>query len=156
MRDVGPHPPQQSEIVIPLSPPDKPMAYENYAFQIVISAFSAFGFPLSTDRFESLKRFFATQSQNTTTQLKIHLTIAGDDISKIGLSFLVRYSDEGLEEIQRIADSLGLPETQVRFAELQVETEGKVVEFSVSHLKSEYSYGVYTPGWNIFLAWSNF
>lgn len=143
-RDMGANPPQQTEITILITPPTD-------AFQVVTSAFSTFGFALSSDRFEALQRFFTNQDQANNTQLKLHLTIAGDDISKLGVSFLAQSSQEALLDIQSVADTLEIPATSVRFSELTL-SQNQTFEFMVSQLKNDYAYGVYLGGWNLFLA----
>lgn len=149
------HSPQHTELVIPILPPtDKPVAYDVYAFQIITSAFSIFGFPLSNDRFETLKRYFATQLQrNSQPQLKLHLTIAGDDVAELGISFLIQRDGNTWREIERVSETLGIAASDIRFSEVQEVDNSGPVEFFVTHLKSEYSYEVYNAGWNLHLAW---
>jgi hypothetical protein len=151
--------------VVPLVPPsDKP--YPEYAFQVVVAAFSSFGFPLPADHFEELKRCFTSElgggnsggGNSGTGVVNVHVTLAGSEFSKLGVSFLVRYKETTWTEFQGVAERVGLPPSYFRAHELPYSEMrsgcGNLVELTVSFLKEEFSYGVYNPGWNLYLGWS--
>eukprot|EP01127_Copromyxa_protea_P014364 TRINITY_DN3984_c0_g1_i4.p1 TRINITY_DN3984_c0_g1~~TRINITY_DN3984_c0_g1_i4.p1 ORF type:complete len:352 (+),score=49.43 TRINITY_DN3984_c0_g1_i4:646-1701(+) len=159
-RDMGPNPPQETQLVIPLVlPKDTPVTIDTYAFQIITSAFAAFDFPLPNDGLETLKWVFTQKQQiQQRSPVNLRISVAGEHVSKLEVSFLIRYTNaqDLSNELQTLGDSLGLP--QFRYNELpdlrELGYQRNFIELTVSHLKSDFSYGVYNPGWNLFWAWS--
>eukprot|EP01126_Amoeba_proteus_P041800 TRINITY_DN4509_c0_g2_i1.p1 TRINITY_DN4509_c0_g2~~TRINITY_DN4509_c0_g2_i1.p1 ORF type:complete len:315 (-),score=52.39 TRINITY_DN4509_c0_g2_i1:211-1155(-) len=157
-RDLAAHGPHETEFCIPISsqPSSSVEEYSDLAFEAFVSASNQFKFPLPSDNFVSLRQFFIRHGGNN---FKIHVTVCSDQFSKLGVSFLVPETSEfyeGFEQISKLFVTDNPVETEKLKSFQGTMTGTTQVEVSVNYLHTEYSYNVFSPRWNLFLAWSNY